>query len=91
MPYLTTIHSLDTGHQFAFDKAQIIGKAQTRADRLFIEAICSEDNLINKQLVWRFFQQPRFVCHQSRFMLGLGIHKCPRFLHDPLYALTGSN
>ncbi len=39
MFYLTTMHSLDTGHQFAFDEAQIIGQAQTKAGyswRLFI-------------------------------------------------------
>ncbi len=34
--YLTTVHSLDTGHQFAFDEAQIIGQAKTKAGRLFI-------------------------------------------------------
>ncbi len=29
--YLATVHSLDRGHQFAFDEAQIIGPAQTKA------------------------------------------------------------
>ncbi len=42
MSYLTTVHSLDTGHQFAFDEAQIIGQAQTNAGRLFMEAIYSD-------------------------------------------------
>ncbi len=37
--YLTTVHKLGTGHQFALDEAQIIGQAQTKADRLFVEAI----------------------------------------------------
>ncbi len=44
MSNLTTVHSLDTGHQFAFDDAQIIGHAQTKADRLFIEAVNSDGN-----------------------------------------------
>ncbi len=44
MSYLTTVHSWDTGHQFAFDEAQIIGQAQTKAGRLFMEAIYSEEN-----------------------------------------------
>ncbi len=47
MFYLTTVHSLGTGHQFAFDEAHIIGKAQTKAGRLLIEAIYSDDNSIN--------------------------------------------
>ncbi len=44
MSYLITVHSLDTGHQFAFDEAQIIGQAQTKAGRLFMEAIYSDEN-----------------------------------------------
>ncbi len=40
---LTTVHSLDTGHQFAFDEAQIIGQAQTEAGRLFMEDIYSNE------------------------------------------------
>ncbi len=30
MSYLTTVHSLDTDHQFAFNEAQIIGQNQSR-------------------------------------------------------------
>ncbi len=45
MSYLTTVHSLDTGHQFAYDDAQIIGQAQTKAGRLFIY---SDANSINR-------------------------------------------
>ncbi len=48
MSYLTTVHSLDTGHQFAFDEAQIIGQVQTKADRLFMDAIYSDENSINR-------------------------------------------
>ncbi len=47
---LTIVHSLDTGHQFAFDEAQIIGQAQAKAARLFIEAIYFDDNLINRHI-----------------------------------------
>ncbi len=47
MSYLTTVHCLDTGRQFAFDEAQIIGHAQSKASRLFIEAIHSDENSIN--------------------------------------------
>ncbi len=50
MSYLTTVHGLDTGHQFAFDEAQIIGQAQTKAGGLFIEAIYSGDNSINRHI-----------------------------------------
>ncbi len=50
MSYLTTVHSLDTGHQFAFDEAQIIGQAQTKADRLFIDVIYSDENSINRHI-----------------------------------------
>ncbi len=50
MSYLTTVHSLDTGHQFAFDEAQLIGQAQTKAGRLFIEATYSVDNSINRHI-----------------------------------------
>ncbi len=50
MSYLTTVHSLDTGHQFAFDEAQIIGQAQSKAGRLFMEAIYSDENLINRHI-----------------------------------------
>ncbi len=50
MPYLTTVHSLDPGHQFAFDEAQIIGQAQTKAGRLFMEAIYSDENSINRPI-----------------------------------------
>ncbi len=39
-----------TGHRFAFDEAQIIGQAQTKAGRLFIEAIYSDDNSINRHI-----------------------------------------
>ncbi len=45
MPYLTSVHSLGTGHQFAFDEAQIIGQPQTKAGRLFMEAIYSENSI----------------------------------------------
>ncbi len=51
MFYLKTVRSLDTGHQFAFNEAQIIGQAQTNADRGFIEAIYSGDNSINRPLL----------------------------------------
>ncbi len=50
MSYLTTVHSLDTGHQLAFDEAQIIGQAQTKAGRLFMEAIYSDENSINRHV-----------------------------------------
>ncbi len=50
MSYITTVHSLDTGHQFAFDEAQIIGQAQTKAGRLFMEAIYSDENSINRHI-----------------------------------------
>ncbi len=50
MSYLTTMHSLDTGHQFAFDEAQIFGQAQTKAGRLFMEAIYSDENSINRHM-----------------------------------------
>ncbi len=50
MSYLTTVHSLDTGHQFAFDEAQIIGQDQTKAGRLFMEAIYSDENWINRHI-----------------------------------------
>ncbi len=49
--YLTTVHSLDTCHQFPFDEAQNIGQAQTIADRLFIEAIYSDDNSISRHII----------------------------------------
>ncbi len=48
MSYLTTVHSLGACHQFAFDEAQIVGQAQNMAGRLFIEAIYSDDNSINR-------------------------------------------
>ncbi len=50
MSYLTTVHSLDTGHQFAFDETQIIGQVQSKAGILFIEAIYSDDNSINRHI-----------------------------------------
>ncbi len=50
MSYLTTVHILDTGHQFAFDEAQIIGQAQTKAGRLFMGAIYSDENSINRHI-----------------------------------------
>ncbi len=50
LSYLTTVHSLDTGHQFVFDEAQLIGQAQTKAGRLFKEAIFSDENSINRQI-----------------------------------------
>ncbi len=43
-------HSLDTGHQFVFDEAQIIGQAQTKACRLFMEAIYFDENSINSHI-----------------------------------------
>ncbi len=46
----TAVHSLDSGHQFAFDEAQIIGQAQTKAGRLFMEAIYSDENSINRHI-----------------------------------------
>ncbi len=39
MSYLITVHSVDTGHQFAFEEAQIIG-----------EAIYSDENSINRHI-----------------------------------------
>ncbi len=48
MSYLTTARSLDTGHQVAFDEAQIIGQAQYKAGRLFMATIYSDDNSINR-------------------------------------------
>ncbi len=36
---IMTFKLLGTRHQFAFDEAQIIGQTQTKAGRLFIEAI----------------------------------------------------
>ncbi len=39
--YLITVNSLDTGNLFAFDEAQIIGKAQTKAGRLLMIAFYS--------------------------------------------------
>ncbi len=50
MSCLTTVHSLGACHQFAFDEAQIIGQAQKKAGRLFIEAIYSDDNSINRHI-----------------------------------------
>ncbi len=50
MSYLTTVHSLDTGHQFAFDEAKIMAQAQTKAGRLFMEAIYSDENSINRHI-----------------------------------------
>ncbi len=50
MSYLTTVHSLDTGHEFAFDEAQVIGQAQTKAGRLFMKAIYSDENSINRHI-----------------------------------------
>ncbi len=50
MSYLTTMHNFDTSHQFAFDEAQIIGQAQTKASRLFVEAIYSDENSINRHI-----------------------------------------
>ncbi len=48
MSYLTTVHSLDTGHQFAFGEAQIIGQAQTKVGRLFMDTVYSDENSINR-------------------------------------------
>ncbi len=50
MSYLTTVHSLDTGRQFACDEVQIIGQAQTKASRLFMEVIYSDGNSINRHI-----------------------------------------
>ncbi len=50
MSYLTTVHRLDTGHQFAFGEAQIIGQAQTKAGRLFMEAIYSDEHSTNRRI-----------------------------------------
>ncbi len=50
MSYLTAVHSLDTGHQFGFDEAQIVGQAQTKAGRLFMEGIYSDENSINRHI-----------------------------------------
>ncbi len=50
MSYLTTVHSLDKGHKFAFDEAQIIRQAQSKTGRLFIEAIYSDENSINRHI-----------------------------------------
>ncbi len=50
MSYLTAVHSLDKGHQFAFDEAQIVGQAQTKAGRLFMEAIYSDENSIDRHI-----------------------------------------
>ncbi len=50
MSYLTTVHCLDKGHQFAFDEAQIIGQAQSKAGRLFIEASHSDENSITRHI-----------------------------------------
>ncbi len=38
MSFLKAVHSLNTGHQFAFDVVQIIGQAQTKAGRL--QCVC---------------------------------------------------
>ncbi len=48
MSYLTTVHSLDTGHQFAFDEAQIIGQAQSKAGRLFMDSIYTDEKSTDK-------------------------------------------
>ncbi len=37
-------------NQFAFDEAKIIGQAQTKAGRLFMEAIYSDENSINRHI-----------------------------------------
>ncbi len=50
MSYLTTVHSFATGQPFAFDEAQIIGQARTKAGRLFMEAIYSDENSINRHI-----------------------------------------
>ncbi len=50
MSYLTTVNYLGTGHQFAFDEAQIIWQAQSKAGRLFIEAIHSDENSLNRRI-----------------------------------------
>ncbi len=50
MSYLATVHSLDKGHRFAFDVVQIIGQAQTKAGRLLIEVIYSDDNSISRHI-----------------------------------------
>ncbi len=50
MSYLTAVHGLDTGHQFAFNEAQIIGHAHSKTGRLFIEAIHSDKNSISRHI-----------------------------------------
>ncbi len=50
MSYLTIVDSLGTGHQFAFYEAQITGQAQTKPGRLFMEAIYSDENSINRHM-----------------------------------------
>ncbi len=50
MSYLTTMYSLGTGYQFAFDEAQIIGQAQTKAGMLLMEAIYSDESSINRHI-----------------------------------------
>ncbi len=50
MSYLTTMHSFDTGHQFAFDEEQLIGQAQTKVGRLFMEAIHPDENSISRHI-----------------------------------------
>ncbi len=44
MSHFTTLHCLATGYQFAFDEVRIIARAQSKAGRLFIETIHSNEN-----------------------------------------------
>ncbi len=47
---LTAIHWLGTSHQVAFDEAQTIGRDKRKAGRLFVRAIHSNENPINKYI-----------------------------------------
>ncbi len=50
MSYLTTVYFSDTGHCFAFNAVQIIGHVQSKACRLFIEVIHSDDNSMSRHI-----------------------------------------
>ncbi len=39
-------------------------------------------------LVWHFFQQSRFLCHQGNFVLGLCMHNFSWILDGPLHVLS---
>ncbi len=47
---LTALHWPDTSHQVAFDEAQTNGRDKNKAGRLFINAIHSNQNPINKHI-----------------------------------------